>query len=327
MRIIPAVLFTALALSSLSTNGQAQRPASRVNADTTSESPDDLMKMLDEENGEVASVKKQYTTATFKTTRVINGHSVETTGKGVLDFRISHRFLPLNTGFKGFFGLDGANTRIGFDYGVTDWLSVGIGRNTYDKEYDGFVKAKLLRQTDNNSMPVSLAYVGAMSVQTMDKPELQPGQEYLFTNRLYFANQFLIARKFSQALSIQLMPTHIHYNFVDLRTEPNNMFAMGAGGRLKLSNRISLNAEYYYLLGDKLNGARNSLSVGFDIETGGHVFQLMFTNSTAMTERAFVAGRGNDNWGDGGIHFGFNISRVFTIVRPKEFQNSRNKIW
>ncbi|RYD57465.1 MAG: hypothetical protein EOP56_08485 [Sphingobacteriales bacterium] len=282
------------------------------------------MSLLDEE--ETAAPKgKEYTTATFKTTRVINGHSVENTGKGVLDFRVSHRFGELNDGAREFFGLDNANTRIGFDYGVTDWLSVGIGRSSFDKEYDGFAKARILRQTDNGSMPFTLSYVGAMSIHDLPKPSAS--YEWHYSHRMYYANQLLIARKFSPAFSMQLMPTHIHWNLVDSASDPNDMFALGAGGRLKLSNRITLNAEYYYVLGDKLDGARNSLSVGVDIETGGHVFQLMLTNSIAMTERHFIAGQSNSDWTDGGIHFGFNISRVFTVVRPKEFRNSRNKIW
>jgi hypothetical protein len=309
--------------------GQAQRPPQRVIVDSTDrEEGDDLMNMLE---GEEAP-KKDYTTATFKSTRLINGHSIENTGAGVLDFRISHRFGPLNSGIDDFFGLDAANTRIGFDYGITDWLGIGIGRSTFQKEYDGFAKVRILRQTENNSMPVSISYVGATSIQTLPAPALPPGQEYFFSNRMFFMNQLLIARKFSPAFSLQLMPTHIHYNLVPRSSDANDLIAMGIGGRVKLSNRISLNAEYYYRIpGTEQEGNgqldyRNSLSIGFDIETGGHVFQLMFTNATAMTERAFV-GQSTSDWGDGGIHFGFNISRVFTIVRPKEFKDSRNKIW
>lgn len=322
MRLIPVLFFSSLALLPLHSYAQTEKPASETTANGNG---DDLLKELEGEE----TATKEYTSATFKTTRLINGHSIENTGKGVLDFRISHRFGELKSGFSGFFGLDGANTRIGFDYGVTDWLTTGAGRNTYDKEFDGFAKVKLLRQTENNSMPLSVSYVGAMSIQTMQTPELVPGEKYYFSHRLYYVNQLLIARKFSQLLSLQLMPTHVHYNYVMTNEEPNDMFAIGAGGRLKLSNRVSFNVEYYHLLGDKklLDGSgqkvRNSLSAGFDIETGGHVFQLMFTNASTMTERAFIGGPGNADIGDGGVHFGFNISRVFTIVRPKEFRNSK----
>lgn len=322
MRILPALLLTASLMGAFNTYAQED------DKNKTSDS-DDLMAMLDEEDK--GKAKKEYTTATFKTTRLINGHSIENTAKGVLDFKVLHRFGELKTGFSGFFGLEGANTRIGFDYGITDWLMVGIGRSTYQSEYDGFTKIKLLRQQEGKGMPISLSYMGAMSIQSMPAPSLPAGQEYHFSNRMYYVNQLLIARKFNQWFSLQLMPTHVHYNLVSTTAEPNDMFVMGIGGRIKLSNRISFNAEYYYRLeGNQLGNTNekyyNSLSLGFDIETGGHVFQLMFTNSPAMTERAFI-GQTNANWGDGNIRFGFNISRVFTIVKPKEFKGSRNKVW
>lgn len=271
---------------------------------------------------------KMYTTATFKTTRLVNGHSIENTGKGVLDFRISHRFGALDGGISTFFGLDNANTRIGFDYGITDWLSIGYGRSTYEKEYDGFIKAKLLRQADVKGSPISLSYVGAAYIKSMKSPTLpQQGQEYYFSNRVAYMNQLLIARKMSQSISLQLMPTHLHYNLVPTKAEPNDVIAIGGGGRVKVSNRIAINVEYYYTLpSNQLDGAKNSLSLGVDIETGGHVFQLMLSNAIAMTERAFI-GQSTSDWTRGGIHFGFNISRVFTIVRPKGFEDSRNKIW
>lgn len=316
MRIVYSVLLAGLTLSLTATTARAQTP-------TTDNDSDDLIALLDEG----AEKKKRVTTATFKTTRLVNGHSIENTSKGVLDFRVSHRFGQINGGVNTFFGLDNANTRIGFDYGITDWLTVGFGRNTYHKEYDGFTKVRLLRQTEGDEMPVSLSYVGAVSVQTLPKPTLPAGQEYYFSNRLYFTNQLLVARKLSKSISVQLMPTHIHYNLVPTNAEPNDVVAIGGGGRIKVSNRIAVNVEYYYTIPSlQLNGMRNSLGVGIDIETGGHVFQLMFSNAIAMTERAFI-GQAINDWGNGGIHFGFNISRVFTIVRPKGFEDSRNKIW
>lgn len=316
MQLKPLLLFFSLSCA-LATGVRAQE------TDTTN-SGEDLMAMLDEN---AAPGKKQYVTATFKTTRLINGHSIENTGKGVLDFKISHRFGRIDQGLKDWFGLDGATIRLGFDYGVTDWLTVGVGRSSFQKEYDGYLKARILRQTEDGRMPLSLSYIGGMSVRSDDAPPLQEGQTWYFSNRMHYFNQLLIARKFNEWLSIQLMPTHVHYNLVDTRDEPNDVLAMGIGGRVKLSRRVSLNAEYYYQLSDyQLNNTVNSLSVGFDIETGGHVFQLHFTNSTGMTERTFV-GQTTDKWDDGGMHFGFNISRVFTLVKPKEFKNSRNKIW
>lgn len=315
MRKINTFLFALVLGAAMPAMVYAQQP--------TKEGEEDLMSMLDSGNTAPAV---EHTTATFKATRVINGHSIENVGRGVLDFRISHRFGELKDA-KNFFGLDGATTSLGFDYGITDWLMVGVSRATYQKEYEGFAKVKLLRQTTNNHMPVSVSYMGAFSIETADAPSLPAGQEWLVSNRMFYVNQILIARKFSNAFSLQLMPTHIHYNLVPTTAESNNTIAVGVGGRIKLSSRISLNAEYYYRVpGTELAGYHNALAVGFDIETGGHVFQLMFSNATAITERAFI-GQSSSDWADGGIRFGFNISRVFTIVRPKGFEGSRNKTW
>jgi len=316
---IPALLL-GLLLSANAAYSQAAHPKS---PDTT-HAGEDLMAMLDEE-ADNAPAENPFTIATFKATRVINGHSIENVAKGVLDFRVSHRFGALNTGVKNFFGLDNATTRIGFDYGITDWLMAGIGRGTYQKEYDGLVKVKLLRQRERG-MPVSISYLGAVGIQSADVP-VPDGAEYYFSNRIAYTNQLLIARKLSGRLSMQLMPTHVHYNLVEKSSEPNDVLALGIAGRFKLSNRISLTGEYFYQLpGNKLDGTTNSLSFGLDVETGGHVFQLLFSNSTGMTERT-VIGQTTGKWGNGDVHFGFNISRVFTIVKPKGFEGTRNNIY
>lgn len=314
-----------LVLSFLLFSGYEEEVKAQVPVETPGDTTgsDDLMSLLEEEP---AATSKEYTTATFKSTRIANGHSIESTGKGVLDFRVSHRFGMLNQGLRDFFGLDNATTRIGFDYGVTDWLMIGLGRSSFMREYDGFLKAKVLRQREDGGLPFSVSYMGALSIQDNDVT-IPAGTEYFFTNRMAYVNQLLIARKFSQAISLQLMPTHVHYNLVQYRNEPNDVIALGLGGRIKLSNRISLTGEYYYLLPDnRLRDTRNSLTLGFDIETGGHVFQLLFSNSTGITER-YAIGQTTGDWGNADIHFGFNISRVFTIVKPKGFENSRNKIW
>lgn len=314
MRTLPAILLAA----SLFAGNTLMAQDNKKNQDDS----EDLMAMLDD-NG---AAKKEYTTATFKATRIINGHSIENVGEGVLDFRILHRFGPVNNGLSDFFGLDAANTNIGFDYGIKDWIMVGINRSTYQKEIQGFTKIKLLRQVEGKGMPVSISYAGAVSAQTLPEDKtLTAGRDYHFSNRLFFSNQLLIARKFSRSFSLQLMPTHIHYNLVPTVAEPNDVIALGVGGRLKLSNRMSLTGEYFYRF-NELVGYHNSASIGLDIETGGHVFQLMFTNATATTERAFI-GQSVDDWADGAIHFGFNISRVFTIKKPKGFEGTRNKVW
>lgn len=276
---------------------------------------EDLMDLLETDSKENAP--PDITTATFKTTRIINGHSVENVAPGVLDLRISHRFGYLNGGAYELFGLDQATMRLGLDYGLSNRWMIGVGRSTYQKQFDGFTKYKLLRQTSAGT-PLTISAVGTMMYKSLKFED--PARENYLTSNLFYSGQLLIGRKFNESLSLQLMPTMIHYNLVQGASDPNDLFAIGAGGRLKISKRVSVNAEYYYQLpGYQLPGTENSLAIGFDIETGGHVFQLNFTNSTGMTERSFIS-ETTGNFFEGDIHFGFTISRVFTIVKPKAFQ-------
>lgn len=277
----------------------------------------DLFKMLDEESKQADKNRTDYTTATFKTTRLINGHSVENTGKGMLDLKISHRFSTLNKGAYELFGLDNASMRFGFDYGLSNKLMIGVGRSTFEKQYDGFIKYKLLRQsTGKRNMPVTVGVLASIMLKTLK--DADPTIKRNYSDRLFYSYQLLIGRKFSNSTSIQIMPTVVHHNIVKSAQDKNDVYALGIGGRQKLSKRISLNAEYYYVLPEnRLPGTYNSASLGFDIETGGHVFQLHFTNSTGMTERTFIS-ETTGRWGKGDIHFGFNISRVFTLGKKKK---------
>lgn len=277
-------------------------------------SQDDLMKMLEEETEK--DKKPDYTTATFKTTRLINGHSVENVAEGVLDFRISHRFGYVNGGAYQLFGLDEASMRLGLDYGLSKRWMIGIGRSTYQKQYDGFTKYKILRQSSGSrSIPITLSAVATIMYKSLKFDN--PDRENFLTSKLYYSGQLLIGRKFNESFSFQLMPTMVHYNLVEGVNDPNDVFSLGAGGRMKISKRVSINAEYYYQLPNyKLPGTTNSLSLGVDIETGGHVFQLYCTNSTGMTERTYIA-ETTGNFFKGDIRLGFTISRVFTIKKPK----------
>lgn len=275
---------------------------------------DDLLKMLEEETAK--DKKPDYTTATFKTTRLINGHSVENVAAGVLDFRISHRFGYINSGLYEFFGLDQATTRLGLDYGLTNRWMIGLGRSTFEKQLDGFTKYKLIRQSSGaKKMPVTVSLMAAMVYKTL-KPSTN--RENFKTSNLYYTYQVLVARKLNDRLSLQVMPTMNHYNLVPGTTLSNDLYSIGFGGRIKVSKRVTINAEYYYQLPTtKLPDTKNSLGVGVDIETGGHVFQLYVTNSTGMTERSFIS----ESTGDflkGDIHFGFCISRVFTLKDPRK---------
>jgi hypothetical protein len=273
---------------------------------------EDLMNLLNENNPKEIN----FTTATFKSTRILNGHSIERMPAGQLDVRISHRFGRINTGAYEFFGLDQANMHLSLEYGIFNWLMVGVGRGNYEKTFDGFTKFSILRQSSGaKSMPVSLSVLTSVAMNSLKWPD-QTRTNY-FSSRLSYVGQVLIARKFNQAFSFQLTPSYVHRNLVSTELDPNDLYALGAGGRLKLTKRISLNAEYYYLANPKSYMSQqiyNPLSVGIDIETGGHVFQFIFTNSVAMIEKGFI-GETTGSWAKGDIHFGFNISRVFTLKK------------
>lgn len=260
-----------------------------------------------------------YETATFKTTRLVLGQSVENPAPGVLMFLIQHHFGRINSGAYEFWGMDQANIRIGLEYGINEWLTVGVGRSSYKKTFDGFVKGKILRQsTGAKNMPLTVSYFGSTSLNSLKWQE--PERENYFSSRLAFTHQLLIARKFSPGFSFQITPTIVHRNLVPTEEDSNDIFAVGFGGRAKLTNRVSLNAEYWYVLPDQIvtEPHDNALSIGFDIETGGHVFQLFFTNADPIFESGFIT-ETRGKWDKGDIYFGFNISRVFTIVKPKGF--------
>jgi hypothetical protein len=270
----------------------------------------DIDQLLEEVTGSAT----EYATATFKSTRIINGHSIERMPGGQLDFRISHRFGELNTGAYNLWGLDQANIHFSLEYGITNWMMIGIGRGTYEKTYDGFLKFSVLRQSKGErNMPVSLSYFTSVALNSLKWTGV--GELY-FWDRLSYTHQLLIARKFNERLSLEVNPTYIHRNMVDTELDPNDIWSVGAGARFKLTKRLSFNAEYYYVI-PPMNDYRsvktyNPLSIGVDIETGGHVFTIMLTNSLAMIEKGFI-GETTGNWNNAGIHLGFNISRVFAL--------------
>jgi hypothetical protein len=268
---------------------------------------DDLLGLLGEEEEETERV-----TNAFKSNRVIASHSIEHVAKGVLDFRIMHRFGSLETGLYEVFGLDQATIRLGFDYGINDRLTIGVGRSSLYKEFDGFIKYRLIWQsTGKKNIPLSLVLVSGTTLNTLKWSE--PDRKNYFTSRLGYYHQVIIGRKFSEAFSFQLAPMLVHRNLVERNSDKHDIVAVEFGTRIKLSRRVAITADYFYILPDQLgDDSTNPLSIGFDIETGGHVFQLHFTNAPAMNEKTFIV----DNkgaWSKGDIHFGFNISRVFTI--------------
>jgi hypothetical protein len=234
----------------------------------------------------------------------------------VLDVRILHRFGTVDNGIKDLFGLDEANMRFGFDYGLGNNLTVGIGRSNLNKELDGFIKFRPVWQSKGpGSVPFSVVLITGMSLRTQDFPE--PQDVYKFKHRLAFYQEVIIGRKFSEAFSLQLNPIYLHRNLVPGTNDENNTWALGIGGRMKLTKRTAFVVDYTPILSGRQEGTKDPLAVGFDIETGGHVFQLHFTNATGMNEKAFLTSTTSDFW-KGEIRFGFNLSRVFTIRKKKE---------
>ena len=255
-------------------------------------------------------------TSTFKSTRIINGHSVELASPKSLEFRIAHRFGPINNGFYDIFGLDAATIKMSFEYGINDKMMAGFGRSSYQKSYDIFFKIALMKQTKGvNSKPFSLYYVNSESINT-----LRYDPKISFQNRISYSHQLLLAKKINDKFAFQLSPSLVFSDFENY--DKHSFFIVGAAGKYMLSKRMALNIEYFYRLKHENDNSvgyinifennYNSLSIGIDIETGGHVFQLHFSNSSPMIEKGFLL-ETNKSWSDGTIHFGFNISREFSI--------------
>jgi len=270
----------------------------------------DLMSML----GPDSVSSKAKLIETFRSNHLILGQSVETIHKGELGLMISHHFDKMNSGPNNLYGLDMSTIRLGLDYGINKFISMGIGRSTYEKTIDGNVKFRFIRQK-KAGIPFTVTYFGAMTVNSSQWAN--PRRVNYFTSRISYINQLLISTRIGTKLSLQLMPTHVHKNLVALRIDQNEIFAMGGGVSIKILKHLSVNAEYYDILpGQAAKEARNSLSMGVDIETGGHVFQLFLTNSHPLFERGFIA-ETQGKWSKGDIYFGFNLSRAFTIVKKK----------
>ena len=263
---------------------------------------DDLLNML------VGDEEPMYVSYLFKGTKVVNGQSVELPEKGVLQFNIQHKFGTLNSGLYNLYGLDFSQVRLSFDYGIKDWLAVSIGRSSSLKIIDANSKIRLKRQV-KDGFPLTIVVNSATYIKQWQYAQAQK-EDFVFANQLSYINQILLARKINRDLTLQLSPTIVHYNLIEIKNKPNDKYSLGIGGRQKLAKRISLNAEYFHQLNDKRN--INVLSVGFDIETGGHVFQLHLSNSPAMIDSEFIT-QTTGEWLKGDIYFGFNISRVFTL--------------
>lgn len=255
-----------------------------------------------------------YTFATFKSTRIVNAHSVDIEPEGELQFLISHRFGMLNSGGQQFWGLDQANIRLGLEYGVNNRWAVGLGRSSVNGGIDAYHKVKLLRQrSGKKNTPLSIVFLQGLVVGTRDFASADQSA-YEFKHRVAYSHQLLIARKFNDKFSLQVMPSWLHQNLVRTRDDENDIFALGAAFRYKITNRFTVTGEYFYINGDPIVSTEiyNPLSIGLEIETGGHVFQLHLSNSRGMTAYQYLPNTVG-TWGEGNIHFGFNVSRVFTL--------------
>ena len=269
---------------------------------TTLFAQEDLLSEIDTETTE------DYKSAAFKGLKIVNFESTKMVSKKEIYFVVSHRFGSIETGFKDFFGLDQAVTRLNLIYGVSDAINIGVSRSSFGKIYESSLKVRLLREK-KGGFPVTVVSSNNILINTALDEAILPGLK--FENRLGYTIQLLISKKFSKNFSLQLMPTFFHDNYVAVNEQHNSQYVIGFGGRQKLTKRWSLNLDYgLHMNRVSESPFRNPLSIGFDLETGGHVFQLHFTNAQPMNTNGFL-GQGTGDWGSGDIFFGFNLSRVF----------------
>ena len=291
----------------------------------------DLNALLEEEK---PVVKKVY--ATFKTAKLGNAQTVEQVSKKHLDFRISHRFgnvydatnkNPLNESFQTFLGFDQASDiRISLDYGLSERLSVGLARSKYNRLVDGNLKYRILTQTSDFKIPVTLVFYSSAGYLHVPTSQLYAGVAKDFptkeAHRFNYVSQLIIASRLSSKLSVELLPGYFHRNFIRERVntttneaDQNGFFTLGFGARMKLSRRVSVIADYFYNFAAYYKNnpsVHQPLSLGVELETGGHVFSLYYTNAEALVENNYLAGSA-DSWRKGQVKFGFSISRTFSL--------------
>ncbi len=265
---------------------------------------DDLLKELDT----VSSNKNEIEIATFKGMQICTMQSTKMAAKNEWYFVVSHRFGDLTNGLDNFFGLDNAYTKLGGLYGVTNWLTIGLSRHTFNKTFEGTAKYKLLSQ-EVDGFPFTIVGFHSLDINTALSKDVYPGLSE--TNRLAFSSQLPISRKFSDSFSLELNPIWVHKNLYDRSSEKRDQFLMAVGGRYKIAKRMSLNLEYAARISQPKEAIfQNPLTFGLDIETGGHVFQMVFSNSQALNDVSYFT-NANGKWNDKGIFFGFNMYRVF----------------
>ncbi|MDR6547151.1 hypothetical protein J2810_003222 [Chryseobacterium rhizosphaerae] len=261
---------------------------------------EDLLKDID-----TIKTDTEFSQPAFKALQIVTGQSTKLAAKKEWYIIVAHRFGDVSTGFKNFFGLDNASTKLGVIYGISDAISVSLSRETNMKTFEGAVKYRLIRQNDD--VPVDIVGYNVMGVNTDLSKDNYPF--LTFNDRLSYLTQALISRRFNDKLSLQLTPSYVHKNLYEPKNEDKNQFLAGLGGRYKISKRVSVNAEYFVNF-DNHSFYKNPLSLGVDIETGGHVFQLLFSNSQINSDIGYLTNASGE-WGKGHIFFGFNLYRVF----------------
>lgn len=252
----------------------------------------------------------QLAEAAFKGLKIVNFESTKLINKREFYFIVAHRFGSIKNGFDDFFGLDFANTRLHFLYGISDGFNIAASRSSFNKTYDTSLKYLFVKQSAG--FPLTVVGYSQLAINTLLDEDLilRPVD---FDERVSFTQQVLISRKINESISLELMPTFFHEGYVDYAPQEQGQFALGIGGRYKLNKRWSINLDYGWHL-NRADGSPfvNPLSIGVDIETGGHVFQLHFTNAQPTFESGFL-GNAVGDWGEGDIYFGFNLSRVFNF--------------
>ncbi len=247
---------------------------------------------------------------TFRSTKIVNMPSVEIPYQGELIFNIGHRFGNVRSGIYEMFGLDLATIRLGFDYGINSWLGAGVGRSTFEKTYDAYLKFRIVTQEARTDSPVSLTYYISASQATIR--DFYPPEKDNFSGRLSLVQSLMLSRKFSENISLQLNPVFLRSNYLtEIQGPANNLF-MGFATRIRLTPMTHLNMEYILEMVDSGVDNTNPLSLGFDIETGGHVFQLFFSNTQGIFDKAYLVNT-TGSWLDGDIFFGFTITRIFYL--------------
>ena len=274
---------------------------------------EDLLDLLNDEE-----IKTEFVQASFKGTRVVNAQSIEIPKPKILQFMIQHRFGSIENGFYDLFGTDYASIRYDLHYGYSDKISFGAGRSSYNKIYDIFFKTKLLRQSYGKlSIPITVVLYNSLGINSQKKAENDRAINENFANRLLYVNQIIIGRKFNRKLSLQILPTYIHRNLVENRDDNHGLASFGFAGRYKLSNRVSLNVDYFLPFGERTDPYNNGTAFGIDYETGGHVFQIMISNSQGPYEYTFIE-KASGNFNSSTLYLGFNISRAFTTGSNKK---------